>query len=67
MFQGKIRTPVMSDELADSTARLQELLERVMKEKDPEKYDELSAEIRRVLDERETLKQRLAAQKNAVA
>ena len=37
----------MSDELADSTARLQELLERVMKEKDPEKYDELSAEIRR--------------------
>jgi len=57
----------MSDELADSTARLQELLERVMKEKDPEKYDELSAEIRRVLDERETLKQRLAAQKNGVA
>jgi hypothetical protein len=48
----------MPDAFADSTARLEALLARIMKEKDPEKCDELAAEIWRVLEERERLKVR---------
>ena len=47
----------MSDPLADTTARLQRLLETVMKETDHAKYDELSEEIWRVLEEREEIKE----------
>jgi hypothetical protein len=46
----------MSDEFAESTERLKQLLAQVMKEKDPSRYDELAGEIRRVLDERENLR-----------
>ncbi len=45
----------MSDRLADLNARLEQLLKQTVKETDPAKYDELSAEIRRVLDERERI------------
>lgn len=45
----------MSDPLADSDARLKLLLEQVMKEPDPLKYDELGTEIWQVLSERERL------------
>ena len=45
----------MSDRLAESTARLERLLQQIKKETDPAKYDELAAEIWRVLDERERL------------
>jgi hypothetical protein len=45
----------MSDPLADTTARLQRLLETVMKETDHAKYDELSEEIWRVLEKREQI------------
>ena len=47
------------DSFADSTARLEKLLELATKEKDPERSDELAAEIRRVLNEREFLRNRL--------
>ena len=49
----------MFDSLAYSRARLARLLELATKEKDPVKSDELAAEIRRVLDEREFLRNRL--------
>jgi hypothetical protein len=49
----------MLDSLADSSARLERLLELATKEKDPIKNDELAAEIRCVLDERELLRNRL--------
>ena len=49
----------MLDSFADSTARLEKLLELATKEKDPARSDELAAEIRRVLDEREFLRNRL--------
>ena len=49
----------MLDCFADSTARLEKLLELATKEKDPERSDELAAEIRRVLNEREFLRNRL--------
>ena len=45
----------MSDNLADSTARLEQLVERIMKETDPVKYDEIGSEIWRALSERERL------------
>ena len=45
----------MSDLLADLNARLKRLLEQTMKETDLVKYDELGAEIWRVLSEREHL------------
>jgi hypothetical protein len=45
----------MSDPLADLNARLKRLLEQTMKETDPVKYDDLGAEIWRVLSEREYL------------
>jgi hypothetical protein len=42
----------MPDAFADSTARLERLLEQIMRETDPIKYDDLGAEIWRVLHER---------------
>jgi hypothetical protein len=47
----------MSDPLADTTARLQRLLEVMMQERNPAKCDELSEEIWRVLEEREAIKE----------
>ena len=41
--------------LADLNTRLEQLLQKVMKETDPVKCDELGAEIWRVLSERERL------------
>lgn len=41
----------MSEPLADSSSRLELLLEQIMKETDPVKYDQLGAEIWRVLRE----------------
>jgi len=45
----------MSDNLADSTARLEQLVAQIMKETDPVKYDDLGCEFWRVLGERERL------------
>lgn len=45
----------MSDNLADSTAQLVGLVERIMKETDPVKYDEIGTEIWRALSQRERL------------
>ena len=42
----------MSDDLADSTARLERLVAQIMKETDPVKYDEIGSEIWRALSER---------------
>jgi hypothetical protein len=47
----------MLNPLAGTTARLQRLLEVVMKETDQAKYEELSEEIWRVLEEREGIKE----------
>lgn len=49
----------MLDFLADSSVRLGKLLELVTKETDPIKCDEIAAEIRRVLDERDSLRNRV--------
>jgi hypothetical protein len=54
----------MPDAFADSTARLERLVGQIMKEKDPEKCDELAGEIWRVLKERDRLKSALAIQDN---
>ncbi len=48
----------MPDPLAALTARLERLLEQAMNETDPARCDDLSAEIRQVLRERERLNQR---------
>ena len=48
--------PHMSDPLADSSARLERLLDQVMTETDPVKYDELCAEIWRALYELEEVR-----------
>ena len=47
----------MSDPLAETTARLQRLLETVLKETDHARRDELSEEIWRVLEEHEEIKE----------
>ena len=49
----------MLDSFADSSARLEKLLELATKEKGPARSDELAAEIRRGLNEREFLRNRL--------
>ena len=49
----------MSDAFADSSTRLERLLELATNENDPIKCDELAAEIRGVPDERELLGNRL--------
>jgi hypothetical protein len=46
----------MPDVIADSTAELERLVRRILTETDPTRYDDLAAEIWRVLDERERLK-----------
>ena len=48
----------MSDNLADSNAKLGRLVEQIMKETDPVKYDEIGCEIWRALSERERLMKR---------
>jgi hypothetical protein len=45
----------MSDRLVDLSTHLEQLLDQIMKETDPAKYDELGAEIWRVLHERERI------------
>ena len=45
----------MPDRLAELNMRLGQLLRQIMKETDPAKYDELGAEIWRVLSELERL------------
>jgi hypothetical protein len=50
----------MLNPLADTTARLQRLLEVVMMETDQAKFDELSEQIWRVLEERERIKEVLS-------
>jgi hypothetical protein len=47
----------MPDAFADSTILLQTLVRKVMTEANPAKYDQLAADIRRVLDERERLRE----------
>jgi len=47
------------DPLADTTARLERLVEQAMKETDPDKSDELCAEIWRVLRERDEVRKAL--------
>lgn len=49
----------MSHALEDTTARLQLLVAKVMKETNRAKCDELSEEIWRVLEEREAIKEAL--------
>ena len=49
----------MLDSFSDSRARLEKLLEVATKKKDPRKCDEIAAEIRRVLEERELFRNRL--------
>jgi len=49
----------MSDPLADSSARLERLLDQVMKERDPVKCDELCEEIWRALHERDAIREAL--------
>jgi hypothetical protein len=49
----------MLDPFADTTARLERLVEQAMKETDPDKTDELCAEIWRVLRERDELRKAL--------
>ncbi len=53
----------MLDPLADTTARLERLVEQAMKETDPDKNAELCAEIWRVLSERDEVRkaQRVAS------
>lgn len=55
----------MPDALADSTMRLERLLEQITKEKDPEKCDDLAAEIWRVLQARHSLQSALEIQKGS--
>jgi hypothetical protein len=45
----------MPDNFDDADARLKLLVERIMKETDPMKYDEIGCEIWRALSERERL------------
>jgi len=49
----------MLDPLAETTARLERLVEKAMKETDPDKSDELCAEIWRVLRERDEVRKAL--------
>ena len=49
----------MLDLLADTTARLKRLLEQAMKETDPDKSDELCAQIWQVLRERDEVRMAL--------
>ena len=55
----------MPDPLADSTERLERLLEQAAKERELEKCDALCTEIRQVLRERERLKDQAPPAKEA--
>ena len=46
----------MSDSLADTTARLERLVKQALQETDPDRSDELCAEIWRVLRERDEVR-----------
>jgi len=48
----------VADEFAATTARLEELLNQAMEETDWKKADEISAEIRRIIEERDRLRRR---------
>ena len=50
----------MLDPLADTTARLKRLVHQAMQETDPDKSDELCAEIWRVLHERDEVRQAMS-------
>ena len=45
----------MSDEIGTSDARLENLVRKIMKERDPVEFDELCSELWVVLDERNSL------------
>lgn len=49
----------MPNDLGDSTTRLERLLKQIISEKDPDKCDQLGAEIWRVLNERDRASQAL--------
>ena len=49
------RACLMSDNIENSNARLEKLVRRIMKEKDPVEFDELCSELWLVLNERESL------------
>lgn len=46
----------MPDDLDGSAARLERLLRQIISETDPDKYDQLGAEIWRVLNERDRIR-----------
>lgn len=46
----------MADPLAETTRRLEQLLEQILRENDPAKRDVLNADIWRILEEREQLR-----------
>lgn len=54
----------MPDKFAESTRRLKQLVDQVMKETDPVLYDQLAEEIWRVLAERESLAAKTAIRVN---
>jgi hypothetical protein len=54
----------MPDKFAESTARLERLVNEVMKEQDPSRYDQLCEEIWLVLAERELRELQRRAAKN---
>jgi len=56
---GQLGSAHMLDPFADTTARLERLVEQAMKETDPDKSDELCSEIWRVLRERDEVRKAL--------
>ena len=52
----------MSEDLSDSNARLQQLLEQAMNETDPEKCDALYTEIKQELQKRDATRKALKAE-----
>jgi hypothetical protein len=56
---GQLGSAHMLDPLADTTARLERLVQQAMQETDPDKTDELCAEIWRVLRERDEVRMAL--------
>ena len=62
MPQLKVMGAHMRDAIADSTQRLEQLVAQVMNEKEPEKCDELAAEIWQIVIERDRLRSALEIQ-----
>jgi len=52
---GCVSSDSMSENLAESTVTLKQLVAQIMNETDPVRYDELGSEIWRVLEERKRL------------